>query len=161
MSRVAGDIEHGEVKPNRANCAVLAQSVKDFLETPKAKLRISECLCGKGFDPDVQLMRAFLIELKHIPYLNRLKREEWFDDAKPLIRQFMGHAQHAEQNSQEAQIQLLDELDRVAKWLWGLVTFKAEEEEVLHWSVIKRRPPGADMFANVEDFPPLSVRKQY
>ncbi|PMD63790.1 uncharacterized protein K444DRAFT_626482 [Hyaloscypha bicolor E] len=133
-----------ETSPTKQTVQFLHKSVKDFLETPNAQRHISKCLCGKGFDPDVQLMSGFLIELKHISELNALKREAWFDHAKPLIRLFMNHARRAEENSQGAQVELVDELDNVARWLWGLVTFKAAEEKLMHWSVAKRRPPRAD-----------------
>jgi hypothetical protein len=33
----------------------LHKSVKDFLKTPKAQLRISECLCGAGFEAEPEL----------------------------------------------------------------------------------------------------------
>jgi len=131
-------------RPTKQTVHFLHKSVKDFLETPNAQLYISKYLCEKGFDPDVQLMRGFLIELKHISELAALKRKAWFDHAQPLIRLFMNHARCAEGNSQVAQVDLLDELDNVARWLWGLVTFKAPEEKLLHWSVTKRRPPKAD-----------------
>jgi hypothetical protein len=132
------------VSPAKQTVHFLHKSVKDFLETPDTQLHISKCLYGKGFDPNVQLMRGFLIELKHISELNALKRVVWFDHAMPLIVMFMNHARCAEEISQEAQVELVDELDNVARRLWGLVIFKASEETFMHWSETKRRPPGAD-----------------
>ncbi|KAF8851240.1 hypothetical protein BDZ45DRAFT_767290 [Acephala macrosclerotiorum] len=122
----------------------LHKSVEDFLETPKVKLRISECLSGKGFDVTLRLMKVLLIELQHISAVDYLKREEWFDNVKPLIQQFISYAQYAEQNSEEAQVELMNALDRVAKRSWALVTFKTEKEELIHWFVAERRPLGAD-----------------
>lgn len=147
-SRCLGLLELSSVTKTRSPCKrtvqFLHKSVKDFLETPKAQLRISECLCGKAFNAEVQLMGAFLLELKHSQEVDRMSRGTWFDDIRPLIKIFMEYARCAELNSYQPEVALVDELDRVAGQLWDLVVFRSASERQLHWSRPERRPIGAD-----------------
>lgn len=149
-SRCLGMLEMPSTPKTRRSCErtvqFLHKSVVDFLETPRAQLRISECLCGKRFNAEVQLMRAFLLEIKHVQVESwgGMKREMWFDSVRPLILTFMEYARVAELNLHQTQVALIDELDRFASQLWELVDFQSGEELMLHWSVVKRRPLGAD-----------------
>jgi hypothetical protein len=112
----------------------LHKSVVDFLNIPKVQWCISERLFGKAFNANVQLMGAYLLELKHIQFQDGVKREFWFDYVRPLIPNFMTYAQAVETDLFKPQVGLVDELDRFAGELWDLVEFKSDKEWILHWS---------------------------
>jgi chromatin segregation and condensation protein Rec8/ScpA/Scc1 (kleisin family) len=143
----------------------LHKSASDFLDTPKAQSRISECLGGKDFVPELQLMRSTLLELKTVETRlsehdfhdgGGLKREAWFDDVMPIVVDFMHYAGWAEEKMNTAQIALVDEVDRVTSALWESIGFRSDAERVGvdHWYIAPRKP-GA---TRIED--PDPVRQQ-
>jgi hypothetical protein len=143
----------------------LHKSVSDFLDTPKAQSRIRECLGGKDFVPELHLMRSALLELKTVETRlfkydfhegGGLKREAWFDDAMPVVVDFMHYAGWAEEKMNTAQIALVDEIDRVTTALWESVSFRSDAERagVDHWSIAPRKPGATGID------PPDPVRQQ-
>jgi hypothetical protein len=154
QSRCLGLIEitgFPQTDPCFRNVQFLHKSVSDFLDTPKVQSRISECLGGKDFVPELQLMRASLLELKTVEtrlsehdfhHGGGLKREAWFDNVVPIVVAFMHYAGWAEEKMNAAQVALVDEVDRVTTTLWESVNFRSDDERACidHWYKAPRKP---------------------
>jgi hypothetical protein len=90
-------------------------------------------------------MRQILLDLKHLPTkIHQCERQPglflaqvWFKRAWPLIEEFAKQASKAENETHEPDIQLLDEFDRVAGYLWNLYVdaeARFRSRQGFHWS---------------------------
>jgi hypothetical protein len=133
----------------------LHKSVRDFIDTPRMRNRIKECLAGKDvFVPEIAIMKSLLIQLKTVrSRLSKeqsypeggITREAWFDEVRPIVFEIVRYGQIT--NSRHPGISyvyssLVTKVDDVASDLWHSVSFRAPEEirGEVHWSVAPRKP---------------------
>jgi len=171
MIEISGDVGPESKELGTRRVSFLHKSVVDFLETPRAQHRITASLGKQAFVPETRLVQSGLLELKMVQrsifeHFDPLvpqgpKRETWFDEIRPIIVECIEYAKIAEETTHQADVCLLDEINRVAECLWTSITFKSEEERAgtIHWSAAPRRPRGSLTYdpADTEDTTKLSL----
>ena len=118
----------------------LHQSVNDFLETPITQSEIKNQLESGIETPEVQLMRALLLDLKtfktrvspsDLNIQKGLTYDQWVLHLLPLIFDFLYYAKAAEKVTKRAEVFLIDEFNNAMGILWTPM-FPSENFE-RHW----------------------------
>lgn len=133
----------------------LHKSVNDFMETPKMRKKVQDCLSKEEkFIPEIAIIQALSIELRTATSRLRkeqfcegdgLTREAWFDEVRPIMFEAVRYAAIAEAKtptSRKNYTPLITEIEGMTTNLWNSVNFRAPEEisGSLHWSVAPRKP---------------------
>ena len=133
----------------------LHKSVRDFMNTPRMRARIQDCLTGKDIElPEIAIMKSLLMQLRtlHSRLLPRqcsssdkLTREAWFDEVRPIVVEILQYGQMSAskyRGMESVYNPLITQVEDVASKLWQSVSFR-EKGEVVHWTVAPRKPGAA------------------
>lgn len=128
------------------------QSVADFLKTDVARRHMESTTTSHPFNPYLTLMEATLFTMKYldtdllpIRQPTTYLAEVWYSSAWFIIRAFMSYAAVEERMEKQAQVQLVDRIDREAARLAKLCLQLDKRPDVptkvaaqLHWSERRR-----------------------
>ncbi|KAI9658401.1 MAG: hypothetical protein M1821_002534 [Bathelium mastoideum] len=92
-------------------------TLKEFLEKPEVWSELLSKTSKTGFDPNLACLRSCILRLKKTPFFNRQS------DIHHLIAGAMSFARHAEDSTSQAQVDLVDELDKTIVALSGPGTY--------------------------------------
>jgi len=106
--------------------AYLHRTAKDFLESSRIRQRLL-VLSGPSFQPQLSIARSSMLFLKTLS-VNEADNTSVFK----CIDKFMQNVATAENTLEEAQVELIDELDRAAAELLGCTG--GSESSARHWS---------------------------
>lgn len=128
------------------------QSVAEFLETDMARRHMENTITSHPFSPYLTLMEATLFTMKYfdtdllpVRQPTTYLAEVWYSSAWFVIRAFMSYAAIEERMKEQAQVHLLDRMDREAAQLSRLCLQLDKRPDVpphiatqLHWSERRR-----------------------
>lgn len=128
------------------------QSVAEFLETDLARTHMERTTTRHPFSPYLTLMEATSFTMKHldtdlvpIRQPTTYLAEVWYSSAWFIIRAFMSYAAIEERTQKQAQVQLVDRMDREAARLAKLCLQLDKRPDIplkvaaqLHWSERRR-----------------------